>query len=67
REVVLDGTDFHDAAHLRFEADLFVPCRGRPEAVTISNVAMLVDSEGKPYFKYIVEGANLFFTEQVRL
>ncbi|KIK99830.1 hypothetical protein PAXRUDRAFT_822277 [Paxillus rubicundulus Ve08.2h10] len=66
-EVVLDGTDFRNGAHLRFKADLFVPCGGRPEAVNISNVAALVDTEGKPHFKYIVEGANLFFTQQARL
>lgn len=28
-EIVLDGTDFRNAAHLRFKADLFVPCGGR--------------------------------------
>jgi glutamate dehydrogenase len=39
----------------------------RPEAVNISNVAALIDAEGKPHFKYIVEGANLFFTQQARL
>ncbi len=39
----------------------------RPEAVNISNVASLVDHEGKPHFKYIVEGANLFLTQQARL
>jgi glutamate dehydrogenase len=39
----------------------------RPEAVNISNVAGLVDSEGKPHFKFIIEGANLFFTQQARL
>ncbi|KAF7296671.1 NAD-specific glutamate dehydrogenase [Mycena chlorophos] len=66
-EVVLDGTDFRNAAHLRFKADLLVPCGGRPEAVNISNMAALVDSEGKPHFKYIVEGANLFITQQARL
>ncbi|KIM52317.1 hypothetical protein SCLCIDRAFT_32751 [Scleroderma citrinum Foug A] len=66
-EVVLDGTDFRNNAHFRFKADLFVPCGGRPEAVNISNVAGLVDSEGKPHFKYIVEGANLFFTQQARM
>jgi glutamate dehydrogenase len=65
-EVVLDGTDFRNGAHLRFKADLFVPCGGRPGAVNISNVAALVDSEGKPHFKYIVEGANLFLTQQAR-
>ena len=39
----------------------------RPEAVNISNMAALVDSEGKPHFKYIVEGANLFIAQQARL
>ncbi|TDL19702.1 NADH-dependent glutamate dehydrogenase [Rickenella mellea] len=66
-ELVIDGTDFRNSAHLRFKADLFVPCGGRPEAVNISNVAGLVDHEGKPHFKYIVEGANLFLTQQARL
>ncbi|KAI0770618.1 NAD-dependent glutamate dehydrogenase [Fomes fomentarius] len=66
-EVVLDGTDFRNGAHLRFKADLFVPCGGRPEAVNISNVAALADADGKPHFKYIVEGANLFLTQQARL
>ncbi|KAJ3729441.1 NAD-specific glutamate dehydrogenase [Lentinula raphanica] len=66
-EIVLDGTDFRNGAHLRYKADLFVPCGGRPEAVNISNMAALFDSEGKPHFKYIVEGANLFLTQQARL
>ncbi|KAH0832130.1 NADH-dependent glutamate dehydrogenase [Lanmaoa asiatica] len=66
-EIVLDGTDFRNGAHFRFKADLFVPCGGRPEAVNISNVAALCDTEGKPHFKYIVEGANLFITQQARL
>ena len=38
-----------------------------PEAVNISNVNALVDADGKPHFKYIVEGANLFLTQQARL
>lgn len=38
-----------------------------PEAVNVSNVGALVDHEGKPHFKYIVEGANLFLTQQARL
>jgi glutamate dehydrogenase len=66
-ELVLDGTDFRNSAHLRFKADLFVPCGGRPEAVNISNVSAVVDVDGKPHFKYIVEGANLFLTQQARL
>ena len=41
--------------------------RRSPEAVNISNVSSLVDSEGTPHFKYIVEGANLFITQQARI
>ncbi|KAG6329847.1 hypothetical protein ID866_9242 [Astraeus odoratus] len=66
-EIVVDGTDFRNSAHFRFKADLFVPCGGRPESVNISNVAGLIDTEGKPHYKYIVEGANLFFTQQARM
>lgn len=28
-EKVLDGTEFRNGAHLRFKADIFVPCGGR--------------------------------------
>ena len=48
--------DFRNRAHLRYKADIFVPCGGRPESVNISNVGNLWDAEGKPNFKYIVEG-----------
>ncbi|KAK8846866.1 hypothetical protein IAR55_005956 [Kwoniella newhampshirensis] len=65
-EIVPDGTEFRNGFHFRVKADLFVPCGGRPEAVNISNVSRLVDAEGKPNFKYVVEGANLFFTQQAR-
>jgi len=51
---------------LAFLSTLVTPIPCRPGAVNISNVAALVDSEGKPHFKYIVEGANLFFTQQAR-
>lgn len=44
-----------------------MPCGGRPEAVNISNMNALFDADGKPHFKYIVEGANLFMTQQARL
>ncbi|KAE9383352.1 NAD(P)-binding protein [Gymnopus androsaceus JB14] len=66
-EIVLDGSDFRNGAHLRFKAEFFVPCGGRPKAVNISKMAALFDSEAKPHFKYNVEGANLFLTQQARL
>ncbi|PWN30761.1 putative glutamate dehydrogenase, NAD(+)-specific [Jaminaea rosea] len=66
-EVIPDGVQFRNTAHLRFKADLFVPCGGRPESINISNVTKLFDAEGKPHFKYIAEGANLFITKQARV
>ncbi|KAF8315590.1 NAD-dependent glutamate dehydrogenase [Clavulina sp. PMI_390] len=66
-QIVPDGTTFRNSAHLRYKADILVPCGGRPEAINISNVSSLVDSEGKPHYKYIVEGANLFITQSARL
>ncbi|BGP18089.1 NAD-dependent glutamate dehydrogenase [Rhodosporidiobolus nylandii] len=66
-EAVADGTDFRNRAHLRYKADILVPCGGRPESVNLSNVGQLIDAEGVPAFKYVGEGANLFFSPQARL
>lgn len=61
------GSDLRDKFHLSdyCTADLFVPCGGRPASVNKNNVARLF-KDGKPKFKYIVEGANLFFTDDAR-
>lgn len=66
-EIIPDGTDFRNTAHFRYKAQIFVPCGGRPEAINVSNVKNLFDEEGNCNFKYIVEGANLFITQQARL
>ena len=69
-EWVEDGLAFRNSFHLHplSTADLFVPCGGRPEAVNVHNVSKLFhDRDGSPRFKYIVEGANLFFTQEARL
>ncbi|TPX41085.1 glutamate dehydrogenase [Synchytrium endobioticum] len=67
--VVDDGLKFRNEFHLDelSSAEVFVPCGGRPEAVDLSNVNMLLKNDGSPRFKYIVEGANLFFTQEARL
>jgi glutamate dehydrogenase len=66
--VVESGLLFRNEFHFHplAKADLFVPCGGRPESVNGSNVHLLIDEEGKSKFKYIVEGANLFFTQEAR-
>jgi len=44
----------------------FVPCGGRADTVHAGNVRQLFDQTGEPRFKYIVEGANVFFTTEAR-
>lgn len=68
-DVVEDGASFRNGFHLNplAAADLFVPCGGRPESINVNNVTKLVDREGHARFKYIVEGANLFITQEARL
>ncbi len=66
---VPNGEEFRNSFHLNplAKADLFVPCGGRPAAVNINNWRQLFDDKGNPKFKIIVEGANLFITEEARL
>jgi len=70
---VSSGVTFRNNFHLNplAKATLFVPCGGRPEAVNIRNVQELFDVDENsgaktPRFKYVIEGANLFFTEDAR-
>ncbi|KAH9253424.1 hypothetical protein BASA81_008621 [Batrachochytrium salamandrivorans] len=68
--VIESGIKFRNEFHLSHMscADLFVPCGGRPESVDLNNVHLLFKEDGTtPRFKYIVEGANLFFTQEARL
>ncbi|CAB58131.1 putative NAD-specific glutamate dehydrogenase [Schizosaccharomyces pombe] len=65
-EIVRNGTIFRNTAHLRYKADTFVPCGGRPNAININNVEQLIDDHGRPAFKYLVEGANLFITQDAK-
>ncbi|KAJ3158757.1 NAD-dependent glutamate dehydrogenase [Irineochytrium annulatum] len=67
---VVDGLKFRNEFHLDplSSADVFVPCGGRPEAVDLTNVHQLFKADGvTPRFKYVVEGANLFFTQEARI
>ncbi|HCM27542.1 MAG TPA: hypothetical protein DIC34_13515 [Treponema sp.] len=68
-EFIANGEEFRNAFHLSAyaTADLFVPCGGRPGAVHIGNWQKLLDDKGRPKFRFIVEGANLFITEEARL
>lgn len=67
--MIASGLDLRNTFHLRpeFSADLFVPCGGRPASININNWTEVLDERGKPRFQFIVEGANLFITEEARL
>ncbi|KAK2750649.1 NAD-dependent glutamate dehydrogenase [Myotisia sp. PD_48] len=66
-EVVNNGTMFRNTFHVRKgEYDIFVPCGGRPESINLNNVSNLI-VDGKSIIPYIVEGANLFLTQDSKL
>ncbi|KAI7899115.1 Glutamate/Leucine/Phenylalanine/Valine dehydrogenase-domain-containing protein [Cokeromyces recurvatus] len=70
--LVENGLQFRNTFHTNplAQATLFVPCGGRPESVGLDNVHLLMGENhpsGAPLYKYIVEGANLFFTQEARL
>ncbi|KAK7746045.1 NAD-dependent glutamate dehydrogenase [Diatrype stigma] len=67
-EVVGNGTTFRNTYHLRETGltDCFVPCGGRPESIDLVSVSKLIRN-GKVTIPYIVEGANLFITQDAKL
>ncbi len=67
-EVISNGTTFRNTFHLRhsYLADIFVPCGGRPESIDLQSVGNLIEN-GKSLIPYLVEGANLFLTQDAKL
>ena len=66
-EVINNGATFRNTFHLRSgDFDMFVPCGGRPESIDISSVSKLI-TDRKATIPYIVEGANLFLTQDAKL
>ncbi|KAI0540886.1 NAD-specific glutamate dehydrogenase-like protein [Xylaria digitata] len=67
-EFVNSGTAFRNGFHLRDSdlTDCFVPCGGRPESIDLATVNRLI-KDGRTKIPYIVEGANLFITQDAKL
>ncbi|KAL2760901.1 hypothetical protein ACRALDRAFT_2039440 [Sodiomyces alcalophilus JCM 7366] len=67
-EFVASGTTFRNTYHLRNTGltDCFVPCGGRPESIDLMSVSKLI-KDGKATIPYIIEGANLFLTQDAKL
>lgn len=56
---------FRTNAHTKY-ADIFVPGGGRPRTLTMANANDFLDKEGKPTALAMVEGANLYITQDTR-
>ncbi|KAA8573164.1 hypothetical protein EYC84_003675 [Monilinia fructicola] len=67
-DIISNGTTFRNTFHLLDTGltDAFVPCGGRPAAIDLSSVNKLI-KDGKSTIPYIVEGANLFITQDAKL
>ncbi|AET41125.1 glutamate dehydrogenase (NAD(+)) Ecym_7287 [Eremothecium cymbalariae DBVPG len=71
--IVANGTTFRNRFHFEIfkfvdRVDLFVPCGGRPSSVDINNLPYYIDQKsGKCKIPYIVEGANLFFSQPAKV
>jgi glutamate dehydrogenase len=67
-EVITNCMGFRNTFHLRgsLRYDVFVPCGGRPESIDLGSVNKLI-IDGKSIIPYIVEGANLFITQDAKL
>ncbi|KAJ5779169.1 Glutamate/phenylalanine/leucine/valine dehydrogenase C-terminal [Penicillium paradoxum] len=67
-EVVHNGMVFRNTYHLRSQEkfDVFVPCGGRPESIDLASVGKLI-KDNKSIIPFIVEGANLFITQDAKL
>lgn len=61
-----DGFKARNSMHNRLEADAFIPAGGRPNTINIHNYSQFIKSDGTPSSPLIVEGANLFITEDAR-
>ncbi len=47
-------------------ADIFIPGGGRPRTLNESNYKEFLDADGKPTARAIIEGANLYLTQEAR-
>jgi glutamate dehydrogenase len=61
-----EGARLRNDLHNRVVSDVFVPAGGRPETINGANWMRFVQADGRPASRLIVEGANLFLTEEAR-
>ncbi len=61
-----EGIKARNSMHNRLTADAFIPAGGRPGTIDMSNYKNFLLSDGTASSKLIVEGANLFITNEAR-
>jgi len=50
----------------RTKVDFFIPCGGPPHALKSENVSCCFDKKGRPFFRAIIEGANIYLSQSAR-
>ncbi|HET6146978.1 MAG TPA: NAD-glutamate dehydrogenase domain-containing protein [Polyangia bacterium] len=61
-----EGARARNDLHNRVVADVFVPAGGRPGTINADNWSRFLRPDGRPASRLIVEGANLFLTQDAR-
>jgi glutamate dehydrogenase len=61
-----EGIKARNSMHNRVQADAFMPAGGRPNTINVSNYKQFLNADGSPSAPLIVEGANLFITNEAR-
>jgi glutamate dehydrogenase len=61
-----EGARLRNDMHNRVESDVFVPAGGRPQTINGGNWMRFLGASGAPASKLIVEGANVFITDEAR-
>jgi len=60
------GVKARNSMHNRVQADAFIPAGGRPNTINVQNYKHFLNTDGSPSAPLIVEGANLFVTDEAR-
>jgi len=61
-----EGARLRSALHNTVRADVFVPAGGRPDTINARNWRAFLDEDGRPAARGVVEGANIFISDEAR-
>ncbi|EPR38695.1 Glu/Leu/Phe/Val dehydrogenase [Desulfovibrio sp. X2] len=61
-----EGVRLRNTLHDVVPADVFLPAGGRPDTINVRNWRAFLDGEGRPSARGVVEGANIFLSDEAR-